>query len=391
MKFITKNTLLSKTLKDAMRKYDKIYIAVAWATCHDTSQILLENSCKIKKLIIGTDREITSPEFLEKFQKQLGDKLKIIHQSKELFHSKLYLFTNHKEDEWSLLIGSANFTKSALSKNHESMMLITNEDNITNDILRTQFICLKEYEEIAFSITDEFLENYKLLFNKPKRQSTFYDPYLTISLQNLTWEDYKNFIMLRYTNQTLWYDERIKLLDKAHEYFKDMETNNSEKENQSISIKNLKALIGLVKSLDGVNWHNFGHMRTSELALEKLQLSIWIVNKIPFSGKVTYKDYNSYMEKILSIKGIDLSIATRILALKRPDFFFCITSENTHRFEYDFNYLFHKRSKDDYWRLITEDLPSCNWYKDSDLLPEALKNSKVAMLDTILYKSDEAK
>lgn len=40
MKFITKNTLLSKTLTIAIEKYDKMYIAVAWATCHETSKIV---------------------------------------------------------------------------------------------------------------------------------------------------------------------------------------------------------------------------------------------------------------------------------------------------------------------------------------------------------------
>jgi HKD family nuclease len=389
MKFITKNTLLTKTLIDAIEKYDKIYIAVAWATCHKTSKILLENSRKIQKLIVGTDREVTSPEFLEKFKNQLGDKLKVIHQSEGLFHPKLYLFTDNEEDEWSLFIGSANFTKNAFSENHESVMLITNEDNITNNILREQFMCLQEYEKIAFSITDEFLENYKFLYNKSKRQSTFYDPYLSASLQELTWKNYKKFIMLRRTNETLWYDERIKLLSKANEYFREIEKSSSRKEGQFISIEKLKALIGLVNERDDIYWHHFGHMRTSNLAVKELQGVINIVNKIPFSGKVTREDYNSYMAIILSIKNIDLSIATRILALKRPDFFFCVTGENTHRFKHDFKYSFNKKSKDDYWKLVNEDLPSCSWYKNNYAMPGALRNSKTAMLDTILYRSNE--
>lgn len=392
MKFITKNKLLSTSIVSAIKKYDKIYIAVAWATCHETSKILLDNSSKIQKLIVGTDREVTSPEFLKKFKNLLDNKLKIIHQSQELFHSKLYLFTNNEGNEWSLFIGSANFTKNAFSSNHESMMLITNEDSITHNILQEQFKCLQEYETIAFPITDKFLEKYTILYNKPKKHDTLYDPYLKVSLQKLSPQNYTKFVMLQYTdNGMLWYDERIKLLNEARQYFREIQNSSLEKENNFvISIEKLKTLIGLVNERDNIYWHHFGHMRTSESALHELQSVIHIVNKIPFSGEITFEDYNSYMEKILSIDRIGLSIATRILALKRPDFFFCVTGANTHRFKRDFNYLFHKKSKDDYWKLVSEDLPSCNWYKKNNTMPAALWNSRVAMLDTILYKGNKS-
>ncbi|WP_152059071.1 phospholipase D family protein [Aliarcobacter butzleri] len=377
MQFISENKKINNELKESIIKFNKIYIAVAWArySSNEISHELNKNKNKIQQLIVGIEKEITDPDFLLNFQ----NIIRIIKLKKGLFHPKVYLFTNENESKWNLFIGSANLTYSALHNNEESMILLTEKDSsieIINDVKKQ----LNNYNSISTSIDKQFINTYTSIYNKRQKtlqQRTFFDRYTTSTLYDLSWNDYEQFVKSRYTNNISWYDERIKVIDKAQEYF-DLGLENIDKED-------FKAILGLKNHHKNLNWYNFGHMRQTMNIDDLYNCIKELIKIIDKKGPISQEKYYNFMQEIMKVKGVGISIATRFLALRRPDKFFCVTGQNIHRFEKDFKYI-HK-DIDSYWKMITKDFPKCKWYSDEKAEKDNSKlwQTRVAMLDTILY------
>ena len=373
---IFENKYLKKELIDCIEKYENIYIAVAWAKyqSNDVSKKLEEYKSKIKQLIVGVEKEITDPEFLLNFM----DKIKIIKQNDGLFHPKIYLFINKDESRWSLFIGSANLTYNALHKNSEAMVCLT-EKNSSSEVLtliKKQFI---NYENKAIEVNDNFINTYQNLYKKRKKvkeAKTYYGNYILDNLFELSWENY-SFMVKNRNND--WYKDRIKLLKIANKYISNLDAINED---------TFKYLLGLKKYNEGINWHHFGHMRISKkINYDELKGYVkTALNYINSSGEIQKIDYDNYMRIMLNIDGIGISIATRFLALKRPDIFFCVTGENIHQFIRDFNYK-HKDTES-YWKMVNEQFKKCKWYIDKigNKNESDLWKAKVIMLDTILFE-----
>lgn len=377
MQFISENKKINNELKESIIKFNKIYIAVAWArySSNEISHELNKNKNKIQQLIVGIEKEITDPDFLLNFQ----NIIRIIKLKKGLFHPKVYLFTNENESKWNLFIGSANLTYNALHNNEESMILLTEKDSsieIINDVKKQ----LNNYNSISTSIDKQFINTYTSIYNKRQKtlqQRTFFDRYTTSTLYDLSWNDYEQFVKSRYTNNISWYDERIKVIDKAQEYF-DLGLENIDKED-------FKAILGLKNHHKNLNWYNFGHMRQTMNIDDLYNCIKELIKIIDKKGPISQEKYYNFMQEIMKVKGVGISIATRFLALRRPDKFFCVTGQNIHRFEKDFKYI-HK-DIDSYWKMTTKDFPKCKWYSDEKAEKDNSKlwQTRVAMLDTILY------
>ena len=78
------------------------------------------------RLICSFDMGITDPEAVRKLR-DLGVEIKIFQMSRGTFHPKVWLFEGNDE-HWRCLIGSANFTASAMSSNVEASVLLQNGD-----------------------------------------------------------------------------------------------------------------------------------------------------------------------------------------------------------------------------------------------------------------------
>ena len=131
MEIITKASKIDGALLKLIEKYKKYYIATAWASLGSKSSIkLLHNKNKISKMIVGTHFYQTHPNFIKKFIN--SKKVKFILKTNGIYHPKVYLFSNSRND-WECIIGSANFTVSALTKNNEVVVHIKSTDpNSTN-------------------------------------------------------------------------------------------------------------------------------------------------------------------------------------------------------------------------------------------------------------------
>jgi len=148
-----------ETLRRRLARYiansEEIYCAVAWATTNQISNDLLNNQDKIKKLIIGTHFFQTDPEIL----KQLGNcpQLRVaLNGGAGVFHPKLYLF--YQGTKATALVGSANFTRGALTANKEAMLCLNGlqEESVFIEIQET----IEGYWKEGVSVDDNFLDSY---------------------------------------------------------------------------------------------------------------------------------------------------------------------------------------------------------------------------------------
>lgn len=392
MELIYRDKLIKEKLIELIKDKDtdEIYISVAWATMNNAvSKELKKYKYKINTLLVGISDEITSPSFLEEFK----NKIQVVINLEKLngiFHSKIYLFTNKDKSVWKLLIGSANLTNRAMETNEETMILI---DNISNDSFNINDIdkLLEHHLSFSMKIDDNFINEYKYKYKKNNEieNNLSYNLYNEEKLINFSWEKYEYYIKKRKIDGNYLYLERLKLLDIAKSFF--------ERGLSNISLNELSCLLGISKYLNSninINWYNFGHMRTSyQNIISEISKESILIENIPFNGEINKNIYKNYMNKILNIKGVDISIASRLLALKRPDFFFCVTGGNELNLKKEFGVSKKQVSKqssvdvdkvaDSYWELIKrihESSWNRNGNKDSNIW-----NSRIAMLDTILF------
>lgn len=114
------------------------------------------------------------------------------------------------------------------------------------------------------------------------------------------------------------------------------------------------------------------------------------IDSIPLHGEITrdmYLGYINEMAKGFLEGGFGIAIATRLLAMKRPDYFVCLDSKNKERlcksFEISASVDFEK-----YWDSIVERIIDSVWWTSSQ--PEGNQErlvweSRAAFLDAIFY------
>lgn len=116
------------------------------------------------EIITGTYLGFNSPKVFEELNKIPNLKLKI---KDGPFHAKGYYFKYSNYE--SILVGSANFTRSALLQNDELMLKVTPSENgaLFNQV-RTK---IAKLEEESFLFTNNWLKEYRQNWIKPKNTS----------------------------------------------------------------------------------------------------------------------------------------------------------------------------------------------------------------------------
>lgn len=130
---ITTSKILEKEFKRLINSYNEYYWATAWAS--SSSSIfneLISRKKNIKNIVVGIHFYQTHPDFIEAFVDD--NRVHFIQQPDGTFHPKVYLFFNN-DDDWEVIIGSANFTYSAFTINSEASILISNKDSDSETIL----------------------------------------------------------------------------------------------------------------------------------------------------------------------------------------------------------------------------------------------------------------
>lgn len=120
-------------------------------------------------IITGTYQNFNDPKVFEELKKIPNLAVKIANN--KAFHAKGYLFDH--ESYQTLIIGSANFTRSALLANYEWALKVTTSTNATLiDQIHEEFTQLKH---ASFDITNDWIDNYKFSWHPIKQTKVSMD------------------------------------------------------------------------------------------------------------------------------------------------------------------------------------------------------------------------
>lgn len=397
MEVITNSSKIDQALVKLMKKYDKYYIATAWASLGSKASLeLLKNKNKIKKMIVGTHFYQTHPDFMEEF---IGSKrVKFILKPNGIYHPKMYLFSNKKK-EWECLIGSANFTTSALTRNDEIVVKIKSSD-LNSEIAReTMMEAVKEYWKNSEIINKSDFHNYKNIWLKNRKKlnglkekfgkSKKAKPLIKSGIFSLDWSEYYELIQ---NDSFHSFDGRIELLNTVQNYFIeygyfcDMSKINR-REIAGIATKN--------QSDFGISWGWFGGMGGAGKFQNRINTNNKYISqaldKIPLQGKIYKSNYNQFIElfqQAFPDGGSGVAIASRLLTMKRPDYFVCLDKQNRPRLCDEFG-IKKTISFNDYWDEIIERILNSVWWsseKPTNEIEVQAWLGRTAMLDAVFYE-----
>jgi HKD family nuclease len=396
MKIITNPFEIDKVLVKLMQRYTKYYIATAWASMGSkASFVLFENRDRIIKMIVGTHFYQTHPNFIEKFSND--GNVRFILKTDGVYHPKVYLFSD-ENDGWECLIGSANFTASALAKNYELMIHIKSDDQNTTGVFADILNEVNVYWSEAQVMTNDDMTNYKNIWERNRRKleslKGIYgarqskNSIVKSNIYSLQWENYYEQIS---DDKFESFQSRLDILRIINENFK---------ENQSFSkFSDLqrKQVAGVITEPE-INWKWFGSMVGAGKFKNRINTNnIHIsdaLDYIPLTGPVSELDYDGFVKTFTLAfpdGGAGIAIASRLLAMKRPDYFVCLDSQNRYELCKDFG-IPANVTLETYWGdIITRIIDSVWWLspRPSDPTEEQAWNGRAAMLDTIFYKGLE--
>jgi len=405
MKLITKSTDLEKEFLRLQNDYDNFYWLTAWASSNSKSfKSLITHQDKIKKIVVGIHFYQTHPDFIETFLNSAN--IKYIKQPEGTFHPKIFLFYNDDND-WELLIGSANFTNAAFTINTEATSLISHHDNNAGKLLKDIFALIDDTWESAKPFDKAELDNYKNIWKnyrrkinslsgkygsssvKPSKQSK---PLHLVAVASMNWDAFMRRV---YNEKYHSLDSRIKVIQIARDLFKKA---NSFNELTNDERKFIAGVHNNLKVDDGVDWGYFGSMKGAILFVKRIKDNnnyiSQALDEIPLAGQITrlhYKRFLRYYQK--AFKGTkwknNLATATRLLAMKRPDIFVCLDSKNRARLCEDFGIAKSGLDYDRYWDEIIERIYDFEWWINpipKNKKEQEVSKARTAFLDSLYYE-----
>lgn len=330
----------NKMLASLMESEDEFYWAVAWATETELFTTLLKHKKKIRQLVVGTDFAQTHPAVLEGLLPVQAAKVARA-KAGATFHPKVYCFVSGNEIK--AIVGSANFTGGGTGSNQEACLLLEGSarDQVLNDVLKS----VREWWGSSTSFDDNFVRSYWLKWHANQRlrkeieKPTYvFKPNINAAMPDMAFMSWKEY--LDWINKDKYHsvDGRLAVLDKAREIFQcSMNFSGaSDLERSAIS-----GFIGknqrVGTDLDGIEWGWFGSMKgagsfKNVINSNSRHISL-ALECIPMIGEVTEEDYLDFVAHFrrgfegVARKG-GVATASRLLAMKRPDYFVCLDSQN---------------------------------------------------------------
>lgn len=391
MHLITDGSALSRKLVQLIEKHDNVAIAVAWAsTGTDPYTALKKHKKKIRHAVIGTHFYQTHPDVLENFID--CNEVRFVLQPQGVFHPKAYLFWNKKS--WDMLVGSANLTGGALGKNSELMLHISGDASA--DIQKHLHSQIEEYWKKGEIVTAESASKYRALWKAQqpalKRVSGAYSngtkskaPVHT-KIMSMSWPSFFKAVQ---ADPHHGFNERCDLLDLVRKAFRE----NTAYSEMKLGLR--KTVAGLPNDFNN-HWGWFGSMKGAGFFHQAVNdnnphLSA-ALDFIPLDGAVGLEHYDNYVnefKKAFPDGRHGVGIASRLLALKRPDYFVCLDSKNKAQLCKDFGIKQSDMTYERYWEDVVCRIVDSVWWnepKPSDKQAFRVWLGRAAMLDAIFYQ-----
>jgi len=393
MKLIITNAELRTNLSRLTRKYQNISFAVAWASAG--TKIFGElsaNRNRIRKAVIGTHFYQTHPDVLDAFTE--SNDVRFILQPRGVFHPKIYIFWNQKH--WEVLMGSANLTAGALNNNAEAMVLITDSDQAASSLKEDVVRLIDSYWDEARSVSKAAAISYRALWAKQqpalRRLSGQYGQTAKSkapadsAVMAMSWPQFLAYVQ---EDAHHGFEKRCDLLKLVRTAF---ETTGHFRE-MGLGLR--KTIAGLPTDFNE-HWGWFGSMSGAGYYHQAVNdnnphISA-ALDEIPLNGPVSREHYEAYLAEFVQAfpngrHGV--GIASRLLALKRPDYFVCFDSKNKKELCQDFEIKQTGMDYERYWEEIIERITDSAWWNEPrprNALAGTVWDGRAAMLDAIFYR-----
>jgi len=397
MKLITTATELEKEFRRLTKEYDLFFWATAWASSGSKLfNDLLTNKEKIQKIVVGIHFYQTHPDFIEAFLN--NKKVRFIQQPEGTFHPKLYLFTD-KTKKWELIIGSANFTTEAFSRNTEASLLITHKDSNSADTYQNALKLVDQTFSDGKTFNKTDLDKYRTTWKnhrqKIKSLSGQYGskkrkpkPIHEVPMMSRSWDEFMNEVR---NDPTHGLDRRLRVIEIAQELFESANHFNELTEDQR------KFIAGIPNELDikgAEDWGYFGSMKGAGIFKNKIKENDTNVSKaldqIPLSGQITKRHYDNFIKYFTqTFTGNYIATATRLLCMKRPDTFVCFDSKNRSALCKDFGIIQSEMDYERYWDDIVERVYDSDWWQNPNPKNNTegkVSEARAAFLDSLYYE-----
>lgn len=393
MELITTNKTLENALSRLLKTYANVAFAVAWATANTSIfRRLTAQPPPIKRAVIGTHFYQTHPDVLDTF---IGSNLvRFMLQPKGVFHPKIYVFWNARK--WEALIGSANLTSGALTDNAEVMVLFSDADGNASVTKEQLLGVIDDYWARATAVTKEESQSYRAIWERQQAalrrlsgqygKSSARKAPTASSVMSMTWD---TFLATVRKDSYHGFEERCQLLQAVRTAF----LNQSDFHSMELGLR--KTIAGLPNQFDN-RWGWFGSMKGAgfyhQAVNENNTHLSSALDKIPLNGSVSKSQYEEYLSEFMKAfphGGHGVAVASRLLALKRPDQFVCFDSKNQRNLCDDFGIKQTVMTYDRYWEEVVERIMDSPWWNSPCPRTERdaiVWNGRAAMLDAIFYE-----
>lgn len=398
MKIISDSKKLTKKFIALLESSTSMSASVAWASAgNPIFEKLKENAPIINQLVVGIHFYQTDPKFIQAFLS--NKKVRYMkNETKGVFHPKLYLFEH--ESEWTIIIGSANLTRAAFSINNEVVVVVSGSDFEDPNYLEAKKV-IDNFWQMGSRFTNEELVDYSKMCNLKKpnildlssqdTENTESEiPLFKIPLISMDWVTFLKRI--KTTESKSIVEKRKELLRAAQQYFKDEKSLANMSLNQRREIGGLGSDTGLVFGCFGTMTARGKFCSRIISDYEKISQAL---DEIPIEGAVTKEHFDKFIAIFKSSlpAAREVAGASRLLTLKRPDFFVNINGKNKEKICTELQIKTSQVSNyEDYWYFIVEKIMKSIWWNT----PNEFKNNeektifkyRVALLDSIFYTEE---
>ncbi|MDB2685933.1 phospholipase D family protein [Mariniblastus sp.] len=350
-------------------------------------ELLVQHQSKIKNLIVGIHFYQTDPDFIEQF---LSDKnVKFVMHPNGVFHPKMYLFEFDNGD-WTCVCGSSNFTQGGLASNVEACVQFSNSDEGIN--LNQIMQLLEGFAEHGKQLDANELDVYRKAWQrqKPKLRSIgaqyddskakkFSRSPLEAEIFNMSWTDFYHMVKNEDAEQNM--QGRLQVVEGAAKLFQSVD------HFSQLDKRGRRSIAGMNEQ-DDIPWAWFGRMSGlgvfQQAINDDYQLLSDALDEIPLTGTVSETHFNRFVkifERSFSRTGI--GTATRLLTMKRPDYFCCVNLKSAGKICSEFN-LSNNVTLESYWQKIVEPILDSEWWtsrQPSDHQERRVWNVRTAFLD----------
>jgi len=368
--------------------------ASAWVTPNPVIKAALKAKEKMAYLVIGTHRYITAPEVLEDC---LGLKNVRIYppDADRLFHPKVYAF--EMKDRLEVYIGSSNLTGAGLSKNNECGVFLSAEAD--HPKLKELLFYVNSCWQAGGRLKPGFVESYKANKERVKDAEAALKLFTPVKLnlytgrtashvggQKMKWDEFVTLVR-KGKNQKV--EQRLRMLSATREL--------AAKRFDVLKLEDRKKVTGRLngEQADGIDYGWFGNMRANGgfgPAIEHHATTIAnALAHIPVADKVERHHFEAFRKTFLTMPGATdgwLGLATRLLAMRRPDHFVCIDGPNVRGVSAAFGAPYTTVKLHTYWELVIAQIRLSPWYMSEEPHDEEEREiwqGRVALLDAIYY------